>query len=34
MGSAAAHMLIKNIVYGEPLHTEKLDYELIHRQSA
>lgn len=34
MGSAAAHMLIKNIIYGEPLHTKKLDYEIIPRESA
>lgn len=34
MGAAAAHMLIKNILYSEPLKIEKLDYELIPRQSA
>lgn len=34
MGSAAAQMLIKNIVYGEPLYMQKLDYELIPRDSA
>lgn len=33
MGSAAAEMLIKNILYSEPLYTEQLDYELIQRES-
>jgi len=33
MGRAAAHMLIQNIVNAEPLHTKKLDYTLIPRES-
>ena len=33
MGSAAVHMLIQNILYGQPLHTKKLEYEIIQRES-
>lgn len=33
MGMAAAHMLINNILYGEPMFEQKLDYTLILRET-
>ena len=33
MGMAAARMLINNILYGEPMFEQKLDYKLILRET-